>query len=289
LFADTYWAAFAFAQTGSMRGPFSFAASLVIFSVMFVAIIKQVFSLIHVIPDHIMRWLGQSSNMLGGEYGKDLANASSGGAMAIGALGGGMVGKGVSAMHDARKRGAQNEANEMQKQANDRKLNSDALSGMKADSDQQASLQTAEGGGLSQDEAAAVMKGQNAASEKQSDAMDSARSALSSGAMGRENAEKFNTATKQGDQKETQRMLGEAVKTQNQGKDVGQLGAEAADKAYKAHFAGSDSAQGSASANDSPDSFAMEKAQKNMAAAKSAQTSGTGGDTSAPSGQSEGR
>lgn len=104
LFNQVFWSAFALAQ-GGILGLVGNVASVILYTILIIAIVKKTFNLSHTIGDAILQWIGGPSGSLG-SYSKDLAGVNEGAAAKMGAAAGvvtgglsptaGLVGKGVA-------------------------------------------------------------------------------------------------------------------------------------------------------------------------------------------------
>lgn len=117
LFAQTFWSAFDLAQGNSLQGIFAFLAALCIFTAIFVSLIQRVFSLIHIIPDQILKWIGGPSSELG-QSAQQLGQAGLGNAMAVGGVIGGVGGQAISTSQNFRQLREQRLSKEAQEKGN---------------------------------------------------------------------------------------------------------------------------------------------------------------------------
>ncbi|WP_396190729.1 DotA/TraY family protein, partial [Flavobacterium sp.] len=92
LFNEVFWSAFALAQGGAI-GIVASVASVMLYTILIIGIVKKTFNLSHTIGDAILQWIGGPSGSLG-SYSKDLANVNEGAAAATGAVAGGFM-KGI--------------------------------------------------------------------------------------------------------------------------------------------------------------------------------------------------
>ena len=102
LFNKTYWAAFELSNDSS-HGLFIGAASVTIFTVIYIALIHKMFSLIHIIPDQILQWMGGPSSNLG-QTANALGEAGGKNAGIIGGVVGGVGGNAMRGVQDVRQR-----------------------------------------------------------------------------------------------------------------------------------------------------------------------------------------
>ena len=110
LFNRTYWAVFDMSQGDSTQLLFTFAACISIFSVTYLAMINRIFSLIHVIPDQILRYMGGPASDLG-SYAGELGGASSKNAGMVGGIAGGMAGNVLQGAQSVKQRQLQQQTN----------------------------------------------------------------------------------------------------------------------------------------------------------------------------------
>lgn len=110
LFVKSYWSVFAISQDGS-SGPVIHVISLTIFAAIILSIVNRIFSLIHIIPDQIFKWMGGPSGDLG-TYAGDLAKGSTGAAAATGGAVGAMGGQAIQAAQGFKSLQAQKKSGE---------------------------------------------------------------------------------------------------------------------------------------------------------------------------------
>jgi hypothetical protein len=288
LFSDIYWGAWASAQEGSTRGLASFVASLVLFATLFVAIIQKIFSLIHVVPDYIMQWIGQNSRMLGGQYGEDLARASSGASTAVGAIAGGAVGKGTNSFAAKAADDKKQKSAEFQKEA---ELKAQERKTMEKEDKAEMEMKTS--GGLNDQESSAMTQAADAAKIKERALFKDAQASIESGEFGAEMAQRFAAAKKSNDVGKMLGMKKEAVQAKT-GNSISEHKSAARKAGYENYFNGKDAKghdippeakaarQGMAETGSSATSY--QDAMQKMAQASSGSGSNGGGKTPPGSG-----
>jgi hypothetical protein len=273
LFASTYWSAFAIGQEGSsvqLLG--TFVAAFGIFSVVIVGIINRVFSLSHVIPDQILKWIGGPSGELG-SYAGDLAKIGAGNATAVGGVLGNVAAKGMEAKKIGEGIAAEKDQAKMAKEraVGEERAASDRSMGERAGMEQEmANAGISEGQGI----IGAQMAGERAANSAKQNAIGSIMSGKSAGA--------YKALGAQGDRKGQDDMIWNEVKSQNGGQNLNEIKASAQESSYASWAGQSENKNRGADGGGEAVAPTYAQAMQKFAAAKSAQASGTGGDTSAP-------
>jgi hypothetical protein len=93
---DTFFYAMTSLQKGTgFTGLFSIIAFSIVYISLIISIINRCFSMIHTVPDRVLRWIGGGDAQLGESHARDDAKGMS--SMAAGAVGG-ALGAGMSAM-----------------------------------------------------------------------------------------------------------------------------------------------------------------------------------------------
>jgi hypothetical protein len=116
LFIDLYWGAFSLGQNGE-SGPFVALAAMTIFSVILISLMHKIFSLIHVIPDQILQWMGGPSGNLG-QTANQLGEAGGRNAAVVGGVVGGMAGHMTSGLQGKRQIDAARDGARAQREGN---------------------------------------------------------------------------------------------------------------------------------------------------------------------------
>ncbi|MDR0775875.1 MAG: hypothetical protein LBE81_04480, partial [Azonexus sp.] len=116
LFIDLYWGAFSLGQNGE-SGPFVALAAMTIFTVILISLMHKIFSLIHVIPDQILQWMGGPSGNLG-QTANQLGEAGGRNAAAVGGVVGGLAGHMTSGLNSKRQIDAARDGAKAQREGN---------------------------------------------------------------------------------------------------------------------------------------------------------------------------